>query len=96
MKSHVERRIIKILMSSRTTINVGFYFQEQHYAQMQAYIPRRQAVEIEGLRVKEREERQEADNQRKSKHPHSESKKDSEDQMFDEGEAEVDAEDMEP
>ena len=46
MKSHVERRIIKILMSSRITINVGFYFQQQHYAQMHAYIPRREALQI--------------------------------------------------
>lgn len=42
-------------MSSRVTLNVGFYFEKQHYAQLSAYIPRGEALSIPELNLEERE-----------------------------------------
>ena len=41
-------------MSARITINIGFYFEKDHYAQLQGYIPRQQALDIPELKILER------------------------------------------
>lgn len=40
-------------MSTRITINIGFYFEKEHYAQLQAFIPRSEAKNIPELRLEE-------------------------------------------
>lgn len=42
-------------MSTRVTINIGFYFEKQHYAQLQGYIPRSEALKIPELCIESRE-----------------------------------------
>lgn len=42
-------------MSSRITLNIGFYFEKQHYAQLSAYIPRSEALTIPQLNLEQRE-----------------------------------------
>jgi hypothetical protein len=72
-------------MSSRITLNIGFYFEKQHYAQLNAYIPRSEALSIPQLNLEQRERdnnRQPevlANQTRASRHVKSESKKESDD-----------------
>jgi hypothetical protein len=42
-------------MSTRVTINIGFYFEQQHYAQLLGYIPRTEANNIPKLHYSQAE-----------------------------------------
>jgi hypothetical protein len=42
-------------MSTRVTINIGFYFEKEHYAQLHGYIPRSEALSIPELQTEYQE-----------------------------------------
>lgn len=82
------RRII-IDMSSRVTINVGFYFEKQHYVQTQGYIPRTEAQAIPHLRILDRPEQPPQEHPRPGRQPKQEPRREereSEEEMSEEEE----------
>lgn len=40
-------------MSARVTVNIGFYFENEHYAQLHAYLPRSEVIKIPELNLEE-------------------------------------------
>lgn len=75
-------------MSTRVTLNVGFYFEKEHYAQLHAYLPRSEAVKIPELNYEDTEKNPEPSVEvvsgKPSKQGRSESKRGSDEEMWEE------------